>query len=978
MSNVKFLIKFCFISDEERHFSVTYEDLKNQCEIIQALIATASIIGDSVVGIYCQSGPAVVACMIGLLVKNPFIYLSADLKENELRKLIMRVPILNLIIDKDLYFKFQSINSVIMKEFLIFNKTYLLLHLTSTNTYQNQEILSSNSLAYVMCTSGSTNLPKLVYVPHSCIVPNIQDFKNIFNISHNDTILNLSPLYFDPSIVDIFLALSYGAHLIMLAPRLVKRPKALEMILENNKVSVIQITPVLMCSLNSSFLRLYFLSIKAPRIIAFGGEMFPSPSQCGEWFAPHCQTRVFNLYGLTELSCWASCHEINICDYVNLKGSQIFSAPLGLPLTGTTIYLSDDLGNKVKKGNIMIGGERNICYILDQEENHTFINKDIVTGDIGYTDGIHIFYLERTCNTVKRNGCRISLHEIEGAVKLLPEVNCCCSVFDQNQIYLFVVQPQFTTLSKEILWSHLEKCLSKWKLPDKIYIIEKLPTNRNGKVDKQELVERVRQYSSSVKHDKKENIYEIMRDLWKNYLEGCSPKNGDNFVTLGGDSLKAIQLAEKIVNLYDTENSLILQTLLNDTFEDVCKLIYNDKATLSSSLSSNSSLTEPNLKRKHENVESTRKKISINGNHLYHINKSGSYRNGQRVITSSLNIKSINLEWNISLEKCIDASPLLTQLNSEIRIFIGSHSHKFVCVDESGTEIWTTELPDRIEASASSSPDGKNVYIGCYDGNLYCLDAYNGKTLWKFATEGIIKSSPAIDDDLIVFGSYNKHLYCLNFKGEIRWKKAVSNGSIFSSPSILQNCIYTATLDGFVVCLDTNGSVIWKKFIGKPIFSSLAVFSGGIVFGCTDHFIYCLDLDSNILWKHETSAPIFSSPFILEYESTVLITIGSYDNFVYLFNQTGRLIASFELSSPIFSSPFSVICKEELTLYTFFCETKGCIHLLSISLNSNDAQVYKSLQTYKVNGEIYSSPIFHKNKLYVGCRNDYLYCLTIT
>ena len=37
------------------------------------------------------------------------------------------------------------------------------------------------------------------------------------------------------------------------------------------------------------------------------------------------------------------------------------------------------------------------------------------------------------------------------------------------------------------------------------------------------------------------------------------------------------------------------------------------------------------------------------------------------------------------------------------------------------------------------------VYIGAYDENLYALDAQSGALRWKFATEGGICSSPAVE-----------------------------------------------------------------------------------------------------------------------------------------------------------------------------------------------------------------------------------------
>jgi outer membrane protein assembly factor BamB len=46
-------------------------------------------------------------------------------------------------------------------------------------------------------------------------------------------------------------------------------------------------------------------------------------------------------------------------------------------------------------------------------------------------------------------------------------------------------------------------------------------------------------------------------------------------------------------------------------------------------------------------------------------------------------------------------------------VYVGAHSGKFACVDvELGEELWTQQLPDRIEATASISESGSFIYVG--------------------------------------------------------------------------------------------------------------------------------------------------------------------------------------------------------------------------------------------------------------------------
>lgn len=74
--------------------------------------------------------------------------------------------------------------------------------------------------AYAIATSGSTGAPKVVKVPHPCILPNITDLRRILNITSSDKIAQLTNFTFDPSIVEVFLSLYCAATLFMISKAL--------------------------------------------------------------------------------------------------------------------------------------------------------------------------------------------------------------------------------------------------------------------------------------------------------------------------------------------------------------------------------------------------------------------------------------------------------------------------------------------------------------------------------------------------------------------------------------------------------------------------------------------------------------------------------------------------------------------------------------------------------------------------------------
>lgn len=61
----------------------------------------------------------------------------------------------------------------------------------------------ATGLAYLIHTTGTTGRPKQVWVPHCCVVPNVLDLCERFDLRSEDRVLNAAPLTFDPSVVEV-------------------------------------------------------------------------------------------------------------------------------------------------------------------------------------------------------------------------------------------------------------------------------------------------------------------------------------------------------------------------------------------------------------------------------------------------------------------------------------------------------------------------------------------------------------------------------------------------------------------------------------------------------------------------------------------------------------------------------------------------------------------------------------------------------
>jgi len=96
-------------------------------------------------------------------------------------------------------------------------------------------------------------------------------------------------------------------------------------------------------------------------VLAFGGEACPSPATLTQWRHARNSTRIFNIYGTTEVSSWAMCYEISPTDLCKAEqcnnptlsgddGDDLLMVPLGDPLLDTCVELRNECGNVITSG----------------------------------------------------------------------------------------------------------------------------------------------------------------------------------------------------------------------------------------------------------------------------------------------------------------------------------------------------------------------------------------------------------------------------------------------------------------------------------------------------------------------------------------------------------------------------------------------------------------------------------------------------
>lgn len=116
------------------------------------------------------------------------------------------------------------------------------------------------------------------------------------------------------------------------------------------------------------------------------------------------------------------------------------------------------------------------------------------------------------------------------------------------------------------------------------------------------------------------------------------------------------------------------------------------------------------------------------------------------------------------LQKCVDASVSNFHIKDINVISVGSHSGILLNINAESLDIISQiKLPDRIECKVTLLLPNYGI-VGCYDGHLYCFDIFNGKIIWKFDSQGMIKSKPLVIENRVLFGNYNEtgNFWCLD------------------------------------------------------------------------------------------------------------------------------------------------------------------------------------------------------------------------
>lgn len=347
--------------------------------------------------------------------------------------------------------------------------------------------------AYMIYTSGSTGKPKGVLKSHGAVISFIEAFSKTFGITSEDVIGNQTPFFFDASAKDIYLMLCIGATLEVLPSELFSFPVRLIEYINQRRVSYICWVPTALAIVTqlNTFQAVLPETLKK---VFFVGEVFPV-KQLRKWREALPEVQFVNLYGSTELA--------GICCWYEVRGEIDGVLPMGKPLCNCQVFLTAPDGEIITKpgmlGEVCIASPAlATAYYGDPEKTaRQFVTMQLPegpvrvlrSGDLAWYDGNgDLIFSCRADFQIKHMGRRIELGEIEAAADALPEISRACCLYNEEKgrITLFCALQNAQWSAKQIR-SALRARLSDYMVPTKVVILDALPLNANGKIDRMAL-----------------------------------------------------------------------------------------------------------------------------------------------------------------------------------------------------------------------------------------------------------------------------------------------------------------------------------------------------------------------------------------------------------------------------------------------------------------------------------------------------------
>lgn len=420
---------------------------------------------------------------------------------------------------------------------------------------------AETGLAYVIYTSGSSGWPKGTLIERRGLANHLASVVAAFELGPGDVVAQTAPQSFVIAVWQCLAGLTVGARIHVCATEVVRDPVLLAREIGAHGITVLQIVPSLLRALleqigDQAITR----ALSGLRIVIATGEPLTA-DLCRSWLMHFPDIPLVNAYGASECSDDVTLHRMTSAPE---PGGAV---PIGQPLPNTQVHVLDGQFRPVPigvVGEICVGGAGVARgYLNDPARTAERFVPDPFsakagarlyrTGDLGRRRGdgtLECF--GRMDRQVKIRGHRIELQEIEQVLLDHPLVRHAIvephGLGGDMRLIAHVVPASGSQLTASELRSVLRAKLSAQMIPAAFLLLDRMPLNAHGKVDRAALrASPVADVTEGPVLIAPENAIEkLVCDIWAEVLKRRSIGTTDNFFELGGHSLLAGQVMARL------------------------------------------------------------------------------------------------------------------------------------------------------------------------------------------------------------------------------------------------------------------------------------------------------------------------------------------------------------------------------------------------------------------------------------------------